>query len=384
MSWISLCTLVSFEFFVSRLSQELQLYGSAEGVPSALLYPPGRMLECEAMNPPRILLVDDQQQVSRVLRSSLELSDQEYYITEVSSAEEALAEIDRGPVDLVVTDYKLPGLSGLELIERLSELRPLAKAVLISGSADENVRFRAEQLGVVHFFRKPIGTSFFLEVVQHALKLADADREKATRVGSQITDRLVELRQELGAEGVFLLRGRGEIMAGAGELSQLDLDTVVPSLMLAHRAGLKVTSHLMGEYPSSFQHFNGVKYDIYLTSVGRDHALLIAFLDRQGAGQLGSVVHFGRRAAEAILTTLEQSATRQTELVARRLERQQEAIPAMDIEPEDLEEAAKSVDQDDAEGFWDEAVASTTRPQAEGDELTYEQARELGLLGDED
>lgn len=348
------------------------------------MYPRAPVLECDPMNPPRILLVDDQQQVIRVLRSSLELSDQEYYITEVSSAEEALAEIDRGPVDLVVTDLRLPGLSGLELIERLSELRPLAKAVLISGSGDEGVRFRAEQLGVVHFFRKPIGTSFFLEVVQHALRLAEADRQKAEQVGTQITEKLVALRHELGAEGVFLLRGRGEVMAGSGELSQLDIDTVVPSLMIAHRAGRKVTFHLSGPYPTSFQHFNGENYDIYLNSVGRDHALLIAFLDRQEAGQLGSVVHFGRRAAEGILATLEESAIRQTETAARGLERQQEAIPAMDIEPEDLEEAARSVDQDEAEGFWDEAVASSTRPQAEGDELTYEQARELGLLGDED
>lgn len=354
------------------------------GVPLVLLYPAGPVLECDPMNPPRILLVDDQQQVSHVLRSSLELSDQEYYITEVSSAEEALAEIDRGPVDLVVTDLKLPGLSGLELIERLSELRPLAKAVLISGSADADVRFKAEELGVVHFFRKPIGTSFFLEVVQHALNLAEAERQKAARVGSLVSDRLVRLRQELGAEAILLLRGRGEIMAGAGELSQLDADTLVPSLMLAHRAGLKVSSHLLGFNPSSFQHFNGERYDIYLTSVGRDHALLIAFLDRRAAGQLGSVVHFGRRVADGILATLEENAEEQIDVPVRKAGRQQEAIPAMDIEPEDLEEAAKGVDQDEAEGFWDEAVASSTRPQAEGDELTYEQARELGLLGEED
>lgn len=335
------------------------------------------------MNPPRILLVDDQQQVSRVLRSSLELTDSDYYITEVTSAEEALAEIDRGPVDLLVTDLRLPGLSGLELIERLSELRPLAKAILISGSADEEAQRRAEELGVVEFIRKPIGSTFFLEIVEHALKLAESERVMAQQVGGQITDRLIELRRELGAEGVYLLRGRGELMAGAGELSQLDLEGVIPAMMMAHRAGLKVSALLSGFTPTNFQHFNGDDYDIYLTNVGSDHALLIAFLRREGAGQMGSVVHFGRRAADAILETLEQSAVEQMAQTKRPRQPQREATPTMEIEPEELEEAAKRVDQDEVEGFWDDAVATSVKPEAEGDELTYEQARELGLLGDE-
>ncbi len=76
------------------------------------------------MTPPRILLVDDQRQVSRVLRSALEVSSKDYIINDVSSAEEALLEISRGPLDLLVTDLRLPGMTGLELVERVLDINP--------------------------------------------------------------------------------------------------------------------------------------------------------------------------------------------------------------------------------------------------------------------
>src|SRR3990170_1182879 len=73
---------------------------------------------------PRVVLVDDQRQVTRMLRTSLELSGRAYDIVDVRSAEEALGEMDRGPVDLVVTDLRLPEMSGLELIARIRQTHP--------------------------------------------------------------------------------------------------------------------------------------------------------------------------------------------------------------------------------------------------------------------
>ena len=58
------------------------------------------------MTAPRILLVDDQRQVSRMLRASLELSGQDYNVADVASAEEALIELSRGPIDLLGTDVR--------------------------------------------------------------------------------------------------------------------------------------------------------------------------------------------------------------------------------------------------------------------------------------
>jgi len=342
------------------------------------------------MTPPRILLVDDQRQVSRVLRSALEVSSKDYIINDVSSAEEALLEISRGPLDLLVTDLRLPGMTGLELVERVLEINPKARSILITGDPTEAVRRRAEALGVIAFLRKPIGTNMFLEIVEHALaELTDA--EGVPRVGPGLpkaaSPKLMDLRQELGAEAVMLIDADGKLVARSGEIQDLDLETGLPSLMAAHEAALKVSRFLRADAPSNFHHFDGETHDLYLTNVGEQYVLLMVFRGRQEAGQMGAVVHFGRRAAEGLLDLLNQEKKEDQPVVqAEVLEDGTEGEMAKkDIKPEDLEQAAKDVDSSGAESFWEQAVSdSPGRPEAEGDALTYEEARKMGLVDDEE
>jgi DNA-binding NarL/FixJ family response regulator len=342
------------------------------------------------MTPPRILLVDDQRQVSRVLRSALEVSSKDYIINDVSSAEEALLEISRGPLDLLVTDLRLPGMTGLELVERVLETNPKARSILITGDPTEKVRRQAEALGVVAFLRKPIGTNMFLEIVEHALKQATQEESKAQAersVPNEASTRLRDLRKELAAEAVMLIDEEGNLVARAGEDQGLDLEEGLPSLMEAHRAALRVSRFLRADVPSNFHHFDGETHDFYLTNVGEDHALLMVFRGRQEAGQMGAVVHFGRRAAEGLLSLLGQEATPGEREVERAgtTEGREAQMDKKDIKPEDLEEAAKEVDSTGAESFWEQAVSeSPGRPEAEGDALTYEQARKMGLVDDEE
>ncbi len=340
------------------------------------------------MAPPRILLVDDQRQVNRVLRSALEISSRDYIINDVSSAEEALLEIDRGPVDLLVTDLRLPGMTGLELVERVRATHPQARTILITGDATEDVRRRAEALGVIAFLRKPIGTNMFLEIVEHALSEPGKPARATTHTSEPspaVVKCLMDLRQEMGAEAVMLLNDRGQQVARAGDVGDFDLQNGLPSLMAAHQAALKVSQFLGAEKPSNFHHFNGDSYDLYLTDVGETHILLSAFRGRQEAGQLGAVLHFGRRGAEELLRLLsagereaEPVAATSMPSVAGEVE-----VPKKDLKPEDLEQAAKEVENSDAELFWEQAATETPGPaEGEGDALTYEQARKLGLVDD--
>ena len=66
--------------------------------------------------PPRILIVDDQRDITRMLRLAVEALGRGYSVADVPSAEEALLEVRRAAVDLLITDLRLPGISGLELI----------------------------------------------------------------------------------------------------------------------------------------------------------------------------------------------------------------------------------------------------------------------------
>src|SRR3990170_3447727 len=137
------------------------------------------------MTDPRVLLVDDQRQVTRMLRSSLELSGRSYEILDVASAEEALREMERGPVDLIVTDLRLPEMSGLELIARIRQTNPRMHAVLVTGQPSRQVEAQARALGVVAFIPKPISTALFLQAVDRALRQADDSLPAAEKGGGK-------------------------------------------------------------------------------------------------------------------------------------------------------------------------------------------------------
>jgi CheY-like chemotaxis protein/predicted regulator of Ras-like GTPase activity (Roadblock/LC7/MglB family) len=339
------------------------------------------------MTPPRILLVDDQRQVSRVLRSSLELSGREYLISDVTSAEEALVEMDRAPIDLLVTDLRLPAMSGLELVERAKSINPKLQTILITGNATEEVRQRAEVLGVVAFLPKPIGTNFFLEIVQAALEVADEKvAEGVERKNSRLMEHASDLRQQVGAEAVLLVDDSGDVMIKAGKAVGMDINSCLAPLMSAHRASITVSQKLGAAAPLNFHHLDGASHDLYLITVGEKFGLVIVHQGAEEAGQLGAVMHFGRRTADIMLVLLEE---------AESLEREQEPAGGQQWEAimsdpedkklnaEDLEVAAQNLDSKGAEDFWQEASKESLKHQGDEDSLTYEEARELGLIEDD-
>lgn len=339
------------------------------------------------MRSPRILLVDDQRQVSRMLRASLELSGEGYVVVDAPSGEEALLELARGPVDLLVTDLRLPGISGLDLLARVRQLNPNARAILITGHPTDEIQALAEQMGVVAFLRKPIGTSFFLEAVSRAIELAEEgppEPELAEEEKPRMAERLATLRQELGAEAVLLVDERAQVIARAGELLGFDLKSVLPSLVTAFSSSLKTSTLLAASAPSNFQFFAGKTHDFYLFNVGDDFALLITFPGGSGARQVGAVLHLSQPATRDLLKAVSTEVKSERTPETSEPQPQEEALqrPAEQMEP-DLNAASKKAQSQDAEGFWEEAISDGVTPEPTGDELTYDQARQLGLLPEE-
>jgi DNA-binding NtrC family response regulator len=100
-----------------------------------------------------VLVVDDNLAYAQNLAEILEISG---YTTEVfATAEEALPAALDPRVTLVVTDYRLPGMNGVELVRRILSARGDVKAVVISAFADDVTVLAARQLGAV-FLPKPV------------------------------------------------------------------------------------------------------------------------------------------------------------------------------------------------------------------------------------
>src|SRR5438477_97962 len=117
---------------------------------------------------PTILVVDDEPGV----RSSLSgvLSDEGYTVEAVSSGEECLERLTRGPVDLIVLDVWLPGMDGLATLQRLRERQVDAQVVLISGHGNIESAVRAIKLGAFDFVEKPLSLEKTVLVIRNALR----------------------------------------------------------------------------------------------------------------------------------------------------------------------------------------------------------------------
>ena len=104
--------------------------------------------------PTRILCIDDEQNVLRSL-TRLFLDDP-YEILTATSGAEAIAILRREPVAVVISDYRMPGMNGVELLSRVRDLSPDAVRVLLTGSADLPIAIEAIHRGeVFRFHVKP-------------------------------------------------------------------------------------------------------------------------------------------------------------------------------------------------------------------------------------
>jgi CheY-like chemotaxis protein len=102
----------------------------------------------------RVLLVDDDLVVLLTTEQVLRRFGHEVLAHADPLQALAAFEADAGTVDVVVTDFSMPGLSGLELAERLIRLRPGLPVVLISGYIADEVRARAGDIGVAALVNK--------------------------------------------------------------------------------------------------------------------------------------------------------------------------------------------------------------------------------------
>lgn len=134
----------------------------------------------------RILIVDDAIDLARLLQDALKIAHPEVPITVVPSAEEALLEASRLTIDVLVTDLRLPGMSGIDLVRKIRVRQPNVKVILMTGlNPDDRLWKQKEEVAADIFLRKPIITSNFLESVEQLLGEGPAAEKPAASKGDQ-------------------------------------------------------------------------------------------------------------------------------------------------------------------------------------------------------
>jgi DNA-binding NtrC family response regulator len=117
----------------------------------------------------KILLVDDEELIRWSLHSAL--VGMGYRVDQASSGDEALEKLSTLEYDIVITDYKIPGLSGLDLMEKMRQKRIRTKVILISAYLSHAAIKQANAYGAFRCVGKPFGMDDLLRVVREAAQL---------------------------------------------------------------------------------------------------------------------------------------------------------------------------------------------------------------------
>jgi DNA-binding NtrC family response regulator len=133
--------------------------------------PPSEAVD-KAEAPGRVLYVDDQPELRRLFRRSLTRAG--YVVVEAAHARLALDLVQQLSFDVVVSDVRMPDMSGIELLGALAELDADLPVVLTSGSPDGIAPLQARELGAYAYLVKPVSFDAMLETVGKAVDLRRA------------------------------------------------------------------------------------------------------------------------------------------------------------------------------------------------------------------
>ena len=146
----------------------------------------------------RILVVDDEAEIRRSVRMILEYEG--YDVLEASSGPEGIAMIERDTPDLVFLDIKMPGLDGLEALQKIRQTNETLPVVIISGHGTVSTAVEATKLGAFDFIEKPLASERVLVTIRNALdstRLQDENRtlKRAAESRHQMVGESAALRQ---------------------------------------------------------------------------------------------------------------------------------------------------------------------------------------------
>ncbi len=352
-----------------------------------------------------LLLVDDQRDILRLLRSTLDtLKNKDIQFYEAQSGEEALLESSRHKIDMLITDYKLPGMTGVELMHKVRARHPEVKVVFITGMTERKMREEMLNTGAFAIFDKPIPMADFLDSVERGLGLvqtifppevAASGTGEEAQSHTKLSDLLANFRQDFNADAVFLLNDRGLINARTGNLYDPSMEvSLISTLMSIHSTSLKVARLNHQESIESYHVFDGGDHDLLFIPVTPLYALLVAgkglanedqILDtvrgllslrsqvEKALASMGVTGELKFKTAPAAAPPVDATPKKNTDQLAK-------ATPSPEMEALLKQAAGEKSQEKSTDDFWDTAAHDLGRKSVNPEVISLEEAKKMGII----
>ena len=136
----------------------------------------------EYSNKPVVVIVDDEDMVITSVRAFLML-ETDHQVQGFTDPEEAVKFLERHSIDVIVSDYLMPKLNGIQLLKRAKQLQPEASRVLLTGHADKQSAISAiNEVALFQYLEKPWDNAQLLLVVNGGIERAGLYRSLREKV----------------------------------------------------------------------------------------------------------------------------------------------------------------------------------------------------------
>ncbi len=138
---------------------------------------------------PKILVVEDDKDMSRIISSILK--EEGYKIDRAYDGEQAIKKIKAKDYNLMILDYKLPDINGINVLKEVRRTKPSLKVIMISAYGSPSIKSTAKKLGVYRFLDKPFDLNRLVKVVKDAWLKSQGEVDRSSQGLSQIYGRSV-------------------------------------------------------------------------------------------------------------------------------------------------------------------------------------------------
>ena len=266
------------------------------------------------MSKKRILIVDDAKDILFLVTRSVKQLGPDYHVSTAMDGLEALEQIRQTKFDLVITDYMMPGMTGLELAEEVRRESPDTQVMLMSAYDTVGLRSQVERLQLNGYVGKPFSVPQIVQTVQRLVTQTQEIEDKPpveSPVGSEMVyEHLKTLHAKTGAYGVVLLNSEGRVLGVVGQVDQDKIARLGMFVAANFLAATKLTA-LLDDDDSNFRsiYHEGSKYNIYAYDLNGAFFLAVIF---GAASKAGTVWLYTKETALAVTPSLEATARART------------------------------------------------------------------------
>ena len=264
------------------------------------------------MTTKRVLIVDDDPDLLFLVAHSVKNLGPDYQVSTASNGASALEQILKQKIDLVVTDYMMPEITGLDLIEKARKLSPQTHFILMTAHHDTSqLRANIDDLNLSGFVGKPFTMPELLKVIQHVTStLGSGANEEVVDPSlpkADIKKQLQTLRRQAGAHIVLLVNSEGSVVHAVGNTDHARISRLA-AFVSANFLAITELSSLFGDTDSVFKssYYEGNKYNIYAYNINGDYFLAVIF---GAGGKPGTVWFYTKQIAADLADVLPTSET---------------------------------------------------------------------------